>query len=229
MIPLQLQLFSLVATKLPSLQQSLARGVGLAVSRTGLPDSLVGLDLAMEWVNRDCKGPCRLASFLQPEARGRFLYTLPAVLRLAEEMPQSVATTFQPSGARGPRVQPKILRDMDQVSGVLARHVGPLSGKGGPEIQTLFSHAVVQLERTANILSGTPAAAEQAIQLDRQRLRAESTSVPTCTSRLHGGEIYKNTLLSNNHKPSFRPHVDVNACHGRHMIYTDRNPVADHS
>ena len=72
MIPLQLQLFSLVATKFPSLQQSLARGVGLAVSRTGLPDSLVGLDLAMEWVNRDCKGPCRLASFLQPEARGQF-------------------------------------------------------------------------------------------------------------------------------------------------------------
>jgi len=35
----------------------------------------------------------------------------------------------------------------------------------------------VQLERTANILSDTPAAAEQAIQLDRQRLRAGSTSV----------------------------------------------------
>ena len=177
MIPLQLQLFKLVPTKFPTLVQSLELGIGLAVSKTGLAGSLVGIDLVMEWVNRDCKGPCRLASFLQPNARARFLYTLSAMLRLGKEMLASVTTTPRATGSQEKRVEPKILRDIGTLSAVLVDHVGPLSAMSRPEIQTLFSHAVVPMEHTTSILIGTPAAALEAIKSDQQRLQAGSVAV----------------------------------------------------
>ena len=93
MIPLQRQLNHQVVTKFPSLEKSLNLGIGLAASRTGKPGSLVGLDMFMEWATKDCKGPCRLASFLQPDARQRFLYTLSATLRLSVEMQSRRAAT----------------------------------------------------------------------------------------------------------------------------------------
>lgn len=196
MIPLQLQLFKLVPTKFPTLLQELNAGIGLAASKTGRPGSLVGLDLIMEWVNRDCKGPCRLATYLHPEARARFLYVLSAMLRLSTEMVTATKTTVGARASRPPRVQTRLLRDIDALSAVLAEHVGPLSAISGPEIQTLFSHAVVPIEVTESILTGTMQAALKAIEADRECLRPGSKSVLFKGLKLVRGDTVFSALKS---------------------------------